>query len=207
MVVVAHAPTPTTATTAIEVGVDGLAHAVVATDPVARADVVDLLRQRDVFVVTTLSAMASTFGMPVAEPLVTSSIGARIGPRWRDYLRRLAGPAPRWAQWDAVLAFVSEASECGVRLLAGTDAAFPGVVPGAALHCELELLTRCGLDTTAALRAATSTPAEVFDLGARGVIRSGGVADIVVVHADPSAAVTATRDLASVIVGGALFCG
>lgn len=203
MTVVAHAPTATTAALAIESGVDGLAHAVIAVDAVARADVVDALRARDVFVVTTLSATASLCGVRVADTLTASPIGALIGPRWRAYLDRLACAQPRRAEWEAALAFVAEANDRGVRLLAGTDAAFPGVVPGAALHCELELLTACGLDATAALRAATSAVAAAFDLGERGEIRPGAMADLVLLRGDPSVDVTATRRPASVIIGGA----
>ena len=59
--------------------------------------------------------------------------------------------------------FVGMCGEASVRIIAGTDGPSIGVlVPGFALHREMELLTASGLSPLQALRAATSTAAEAL---------------------------------------------
>jgi len=50
--------------------------------------------------------------------------------------------------------------QAGARMMAGTDAPIPGVVPGFSLHDELKLLVAAGLTPYEALRAATANVAE-----------------------------------------------
>ena len=89
----------------------------------------------------------------------------------------------------------------GVPILAGTDVPNVGT-HGAAMHHELELLVRAGLTPVEALRAATSTPAAVFHLDDRGVIRSGARADLLLVTGDPTADIAATHNIAGVWKAG-----
>jgi hypothetical protein len=85
-----------------------------------------------------------------------------------------------------------------VPVLAGTDAPNPGTTYGASLHGELELLVEAGLSPLEALRAATSIPAEKFNLSDRGRIQSDLVADIVLVKGDPTKDIKATRNITAV---------
>ena len=56
--------------------------------------------------------------------------------------------------------YESVAQGAGVPLLAGTDTGpYPNSLPAVALHDELELLVRCGLQPAEALALATSAPA------------------------------------------------
>src|ERR1700690_1013106 len=89
----------------------------------------------------------------------------------------------------------------GVPILAGTDVPNVGA-HGVAMHHELELLVRAGLTPVEALRAATSTPAAVFHLDDRGVIRAGARADLLLVTGDPTAAIAATQKIAGVWKAG-----
>ncbi|HEX9136960.1 MAG TPA: amidohydrolase family protein, partial [Nitrospirota bacterium] len=85
-----------------------------------------------------------------------------------------------------------------VRILAGTDAGNPGTAPGISMHGELEYLVKAGLIAKQALAAATSVPASTFHLTDRGRIASGLRADLVLVNDDPTAEITATRDIVEV---------
>src|SRR5699024_3472014 len=80
----------------------------------------------------------------------------------------------------------------GVRILAGTDAPNPGLVFGASLHRELQLLVCAGLPPAEALVAATTAPAELFGLD-RGRLRVGAPADLLLVDGDPTRYITAAR--------------
>ncbi len=53
------------------------------------------------------------------------------------------------------------------------------------LHHEMELLVEAGLSSQEALEAATSLPAQLFNLDGRGEIKPGARADLVLVNADP----------------------
>jgi hypothetical protein len=78
--------------------------------------------------------------------------------------------------------------EAGVRLLAGTDAPIPAIVPGYALLGELKSFVRSGLTPFEALTTATRNPAIVLNrAGEFGTIEVGAVADLVLLSADPLA--------------------
>lgn len=84
------------------------------------------------------------------------------------------------------LAVVKALRDAGARILAGTDAPNPGVMPGFAVVEELRLLTEAGLSNAEAIRAATYAPALYMnEADERGHIAEGVVADLVLVAADP----------------------
>jgi imidazolonepropionase-like amidohydrolase len=91
----------------------------------------------------------------------------------------------------------------GAPVVAGTDAPNPFVVPGFALHRELENLVAAGLTPYQALRAATAEPAELVGHGGElGIVREGARADLVLVEADPLTDVRNLSRIAGVMVGG-----
>lgn len=74
----------------------------------------------------------------------------------------------------------------GAPILVGTDTGNPFVVPGAALHDEIELMIAAGLPRARVLRAATADAARF--LGApreAGVVEVGARADLLLVAGDP----------------------
>jgi imidazolonepropionase-like amidohydrolase len=90
-----------------------------------------------------------------------------------------------------------------VPMVAGTDALTSGVVAGFSLHEELELLVDAGLTNEEALASATRVPAVWLGVAAdRGTIEVGKRADLVLLHADPLVAITNTRKIAGVFLGG-----
>jgi hypothetical protein len=62
----------------------------------------------------------------------------------------------------------------------------------------MELLVEAGLTPPEALAAATSVPARAFGLEDRGRIAKGRRADLLLVRGDPTADITATRDIVAV---------
>lgn len=89
------------------------------------------------------------------------------------------------AQRAKILAALAAAN---APLLVGTDTGNPFVVPGAALHDEIELMVAAGVHRARVLRAATAGAAQF--LGApreSGVIEPGARADLVLVSTDPLA--------------------
>jgi imidazolonepropionase-like amidohydrolase len=91
--------------------------------------------------------------------------------------------------------------DAGARILAGTDATNPFVVPGFSLHEELRLLVESGLTPYEALRTATAAPAEFLEDGA-GVVAEGAPADLLLLERDPLEDVAHARAPAGVMARG-----
>lgn len=91
-------------------------------------------------------------------------------------------------------------------MLAGTDTPVPGLVPGFALHDELEVMARYGLSNRQVLEGATRLPAEWLGVASdRGVVSVGKRADLLLLDADPMVDVANTRKIDAVIAGGRLL--
>ena len=109
----------------------------------------------------------------------------------------------RRALFEHRRAAVAAMDEAGVRLLAGTDTSTPGVLPGFALHDELELLVGAGLTPMRALQTATLEPARFLGRDNRsGTILPGRVADLVVLDANPLDDIRNTTRIHAVVVDG-----
>jgi hypothetical protein len=91
----------------------------------------------------------------------------------------------------------------GVRMMAGTDAPIPGVLPGFSLHDELRLLVAAGLTPYQALRTATANPAEFLGRpGEFGTVAAGARADLLLLDANPLLDVANAARRAGVMVRG-----
>lgn len=173
--VIAHAASAADATTALDAGVDGLAHVPFDAAPEEASDVVSRCAADNVFVVSTL-VYAEWLSSGQADPAQTAE------PLRLDHAATIAGMCAR----------------AGVRLLAGTDANIFQPAHGAGMLRELELLVRAGLTPSEALRSATSLPAAVFGLTDRGRVAPGLRADLVLVAGDPTTDITTTRNIVDV---------
>jgi sugar phosphate isomerase/epimerase len=93
--------------------------------------------------------------------------------------------------------------EAGVPLMTGTDSEFLGAQPGFGVHTELEIFVALGMPPHAALRAATSTPAQVMRIAdSVGSIRAGRIADLVLLDANPLTDIRNTRRISGVFRAG-----
>jgi len=90
----------------------------------------------------------------------------------------------------------------GVPLIAGTDSGGFGIIPGASLARELELLVAAGLSPHDALAAATRLSAEVLGFERSGVIAPGYRANMVLLPEDPLRQIGAVEFPAGVMIGG-----
>ncbi len=93
--------------------------------------------------------------------------------------------------------------DAGAGILLGTDTPNPLVVPGFAIHDELENLVRAGLSPYAALRTGTVNAAEALDReGEFGVIRTGSRADLLLLDANPLTGLATLRKPVGVMSRG-----
>lgn len=89
--------------------------------------------------------------------------------------------------------------------LASSGASALGTMPGISMHTELELLVRLGLTPREALAAATSNYSEHFGWHELGLVEAGRRADLLILAADPTADISNTRKIHSVILDGAIL--
>ena len=89
----------------------------------------------------------------------------------------------------------------GVKVLAGTDANVPVMVPGFSLHNELLSLTHAGMSDAQALRSATSVPAEWMNVKTSRV-QAGYQADLLLLNSNPLLEIENTKDIDIVFSNG-----
>jgi predicted amidohydrolase YtcJ len=129
-------------------------------------------------------------------------------PLWFDLNRYASRKSPeRIAHLERQVEFTRRLTkafvDAGVPVVAGTDTPLPGLVPGFALHGELEALARAGLTNVQILAATTRLPAEWLGvLDDRGTVEAGKRADLLLLDADPTVDIANTHKIAAVIVGG-----
>lgn len=178
---IAHASRSDAVELAMRAGIDVLTHA-----PLDRAitpEQAATLATAETIVVPTLTMM--------------KGIVERIGTP--------GGPGPRY---EAAAESVRNLHRAGVPVLVGTDANQTPAAPfspvmGESLHDELELLVAAGLSPAEALRGATSEAADRFGLTDRGRLDPGARADLVLLGADPTQDIGASRSIRGVWVAGA----
>ncbi|HUL03296.1 MAG TPA: hypothetical protein VLV16_08735 [Gemmatimonadales bacterium] len=98
--------------------------------------------------------------------------------------------------------FVREFERAGGLVAAGSGAAGPLLVPGAALHDELEQLVLAGFTPLQAIGAATRRAAQLLRADSLGRVAPGAVADLVTLNSNPTDDIAATRDIAWVMTRG-----
>ena len=90
----------------------------------------------------------------------------------------------------------------GAKLLAGSDSPQLFMTPGFGLHRELQALAAAGVAPSRVLAAATRNAAEYLGRSDIGTIRVGGRADLLLVDADPLAAIGNLQRISGVMVDG-----
>lgn len=110
------------------------------------------------------------------------------------------------AQNKAVLNNVKQLNDAGVVLAVGTDAGNIGTVHGPSIFREFELMKQAGLSNQQILKAATINGAKLMDRDNElGIIKSGKLADIVILNQNPLEDIMNTSDIYRVMKGGVIF--
>ena len=199
----------------VRTGIDGFAHAPTRKMPV---DDIQLIRERGLFVITTLVVEEYSGRRRLAdlrfleEPLI-----AETTPPW--FLTELRAEAARAlsesekkdaekfaAGFDEMKRNVKKLLDAGVLLAAGTDAPYPGVFQGEAIHHELELLVEAGMTPLQAIRTATYNAAQIMHAEQEwGSLQAGRIANLVIVAGNPATRISDTRKIEMVIVNGKIL--
>ena len=135
-------------------------------------------------------------------------IPASVKEDWiaaRDKLAASQKPVDTtFAEWS--LRRTGELHAAGAPIAAGTDTPIGWSIPGYSLHTELEQYVEVGMTPLEALHAATVKPAEYFGLEKEmGQLKTGFIADAVLLKGNPAENIAKTRGVAAVINRGELL--
>lgn len=181
-----------------------------------RLDEVDALALRDVYQRLRLS------GLTVVPTVVTfmnfpdlNTIETGNGPGM-EYISEdlLAIWRSQWAAqseipdiyWENWAKMVKEMNTAGIPLMVGTDLMVPGIIPGFAVHEEMQIWQEAGILPADILRSATTVPVTFMGLGDRlGSISEGKVASMVLIRANPLDDIRNTQQIESLFLRGQYF--
>lgn len=96
--------------------------------------------------------------------------------------------------------------QCGVKILAGTDANpgtfAPTVTYGTSLHREMELLVKCGMESTEVLAGATKHVADAFGFTHIGSVVAGKKANLLLLNGRPDQSIADIGKIKQVWIRG-----
>ncbi|WP_223622882.1 amidohydrolase family protein [Microbacterium sp. EST19A] len=191
LLTIAHVVSAHTLRSALDAGVDVVTHAALGGE--LDGETKALITAHGTVIIPTLGMMHG----------VVETIGGKLMMKVVGALVPAARMKYRFAE-TTVRAF----RDAGSTVLVGTDAnddhGAPYQVPfGEGLHDELRRLVAAGLSPAEALDGATSHAARIFGLHDRGRVAPGLRADLVLIDGDPTADITAVRQIRGVWIGGA----
>jgi imidazolonepropionase-like amidohydrolase len=106
-------------------------------------------------------------------------------------------------RWAKVLQLTKIMYDSGIQILSGSDIPNFGLVPGASLHNELELLAEAGIKPLQVIEIATNNGAKALGIDdIVGTIQPEKQADMVVLSANPLENISNTKQIEAVIVDG-----
>ena len=199
----------------VQTGIDGFAHA--PTRKMSAEDI-QVIKDHGLFVITTLVVEEYSGRRRLAdlkfleEPLIADTT-----PPW--FLTELRAEATRnlsdaeknevrqsAAGFDEMVLNVKKLCDAGVLVAAGTDAPYPGVFQGEAIHHELELLVASGMTPLQAIRLATFNAARIHHAeGDWGSLQAGRAANVLIVAGNPAERISDTRKIEAVILNGKIL--
>jgi imidazolonepropionase-like amidohydrolase len=196
-------------------GISGYAHA--ATRKMSAEDV-QLIKDRNLFVITTL-VVHESFARTrfrdshfLDDPLIADTTPPWFLSELREFINKPQTDDDKKATATAVTEFqeskrnVKKFFDAGIPLAAGTDAPYPGVFQGEGVHHELELLVEAGLTPLQALRVATYDAARIMKAENEwGSLVAGRRANVLIVAGHPAEKISDSRKIETVIFNGKIL--
>jgi imidazolonepropionase-like amidohydrolase len=196
-------------------GISGYAHA--ATRKMSAEDV-QLIKDRNLFVITTL-VVHESFARTrfrnshfLDDPLIADTTPPWFLTDLRAFINKPQTDDEKKETAAAVADFeeskrnVKKFFDAGILLAGGTDAPYPGVFQGEGIHHELELLVEAGLTPLQALRVATYDAARIMKAEKDwGSLVAGRRANVLIVAGKPAEKISDSRKIETVIFNGKIL--
>jgi imidazolonepropionase-like amidohydrolase len=200
-IAIAHVLTAEAAKTAVEVGVDGLAHLFIDR-PDWTAELISSIAEKGIFVTPCLVLNSSIIGNSACHVVHDERVEPKLSEDWKMTMCSCFNTFSEGNMEDN-FRNVKDLYDAGVDILVGTDVSVPlphlgGLAHGVSVHHEMQLLVEAGLPPIDVLRSATSVIAKRFDLIDRGMIVEGMRADLLLVEGDPSTNISDSLNIVGV---------
>ncbi|ODN67271.1 amidohydrolase family protein [Methylophaga muralis] len=189
----------------VAAGVNVVAHGVRDTD--VDQEFIDLMLAGDVWYVPTININEAEYIYAqhpewLHDPFFTASLSPELQQQLSDDSWREAALAKSEKNRQSVnynIKNLTKLHNAGVKIALGTDSGATALrIPGFAEHRELELMVQAGMSTTSVLQAATANAAAMMQLPNRGRLAAGYQADFMVLSADPTFNILASRQIVEV---------
>ena len=205
--VIAHILTAEAAQTAVNIGVDGLAHLFI-NRPDWTPRLIKQIAEKNIFVTPCLVLNSSILGNNACHIAHDPRVIDKLESQWKDTMCSCFNTFPEGNMQDN-FDNVIDLHKAGVTILVGTDVSVPvpslgGLAHGVSVHHEMQFLVQAGFTPIEALRSATSEIAKVFGLTDRGRIFEGARADLLLVDGDPTKNMSNSLSIESVWLNGSL---
>jgi imidazolonepropionase-like amidohydrolase len=200
-IAIAHILTAEAAKTAIEVGVDGLAHLFIDR-PDWTPELIKSIADKGIFVTPCLVLNSSIIGKSACHIAHDERVESKLNEDWKMTMCSCFNTFPSGKMEDN-FNNVKDLHDAGVDILVGTDVSVPmvhlgGLAHGVSVHHEMQLLVEAGLTPIDALKSATSVIARRFSLTDRGRIAEGLRADLVLVKGNPTENISDTLSIVGI---------
>jgi imidazolonepropionase-like amidohydrolase len=207
MTVTGHVPAALDIPTAVDSGMDQIAHLPIRGDPGSDSvrRVIEMLKARGTAIDPTAS-WGELLGHSTAVDVASYQPGvAHLPPVLEQRIAAMGArvdAATAGARLARTLRILGDLHASGVPLLAGTDEG----VPGFSVARELELYVAAGMTPLDALRAATAVSAKSMGREREtGTVQVGKAADLLVLDGNPLEAISNVRRVAYVMKGGTVY--
>lgn len=176
-------------------------------DPAMLEKVYQNLRESGLTVVPTVVTFKnfpSQHTLEAANILHGEYITSELFNIWRSQWSGQSNiPESIWQNWARMVAGMHRS---GIPLMVGTDLMVPGIVPGFAVHDEMEIWQEAGIPAVEILRSATLIPANFMGLGDRlGSIREGKTASMILLRGNPLQDIRNAQQIEGVFLRGVYY--
>lgn len=176
-------------------------------DPAMLEKVYQNLRESGLTVVPTVVTFKnfpSQHTLEAANILHGEYITSELFNIWRSQWSGQSNiPESIWQNWARMVAGMHRS---GIPLMVGTDLMVPGIVPGFAVHDEMEIWQEAGIPAVDILRSATLIPANFMGLGDRlGSIREGKTASMILLRGNPLQDIRNAQQIEGVFLRGVYY--
>ena len=183
------------------------------TDKSQLKPLVEMSRTHKVWIVPTQSLFERWYAPTTADEMLAQAemkyMEASVLDNWRQRKLQATGPDSNFdpSVWKDFIElrrqFIKEINDSGYGLLLGSDAPQIFNVPGFSIHHEIAGMIRAGLTPLEILQSGTINVAEYMGMSDTfGEIKSGMVADAVIVNQNPLEDISALRNLNGVLLRG-----
>ncbi len=210
LTVAAHVRSLADAKALVAAGVDGIIHSI--RDQAVDPELIDAMLENDVFFTPTLARHQIEFvycDQPdwLRESFLRESVSGAVISRLtnsavvRGYCENLNEPTRR-QEFARAMENFKTLYDAGVRVGLGTDSGAAETFPGYFEHLEMELMVEAGLTPMEAIHVGAARSAEILGMDDLGALAVGLPGNFIIVPEDPTADISASRNIAEVFFRG-----